>query len=77
MNAPDELSDLAIPFIEAHNQSAWAQYTLRVANRESVQQLMKEKGYPQQSITLYHSINNPLLLTKMQNYPLATRSLNT
>ena len=43
------LSDAGIqtaPFIEGHNVSAWAQYTVRVNNRESVQEALKEAGVP-------------------------------
>ncbi len=35
-----------IPFIEAHNQSAWAQYTIQVDNRDGVQAKLKEQGIP-------------------------------
>jgi UDP-2-acetamido-2-deoxy-ribo-hexuluronate aminotransferase len=35
-----------IPFIEAHNQSAWAQYTIQVDNRDDVQAKLKEQGIP-------------------------------
>lgn len=35
-----------IPFIEAHNQSAWAQYTIQVNNRDEVQAKLKEQGIP-------------------------------
>lgn len=35
-----------IPFIEAHNQSAWAQYTIQVDNRDEVQTKLKEQGIP-------------------------------
>lgn len=35
-----------IPFIEAHNQSAWAQYTIQVDNRDKVQAKLKEEGIP-------------------------------
>ena len=35
-----------IPFIEAHNQSAWAQYTIQVDNRNEVQAKLKEQGIP-------------------------------
>lgn len=35
-----------IPFIEAHNQSAWAQYTIQVENRDDVQAKLKEQGIP-------------------------------
>ncbi|MGM0564425.1 MAG: DegT/DnrJ/EryC1/StrS family aminotransferase [Pseudomonadota bacterium] len=34
------------PFIEDHNTSAWAQYTIRVPNREQVQEKLKELGIP-------------------------------
>ncbi|EDY85624.1 Cys/Met metabolism pyridoxal-phosphate-dependent enzyme [gamma proteobacterium HTCC5015] len=34
------------PFIEEHNISAWAQYTVRVPNREQVQEQLKEAGIP-------------------------------
>ncbi|MCT8175246.1 DegT/DnrJ/EryC1/StrS family aminotransferase [Variovorax sp. CY25R-8] len=34
------------PYVEPHNQSAWAQYTVRIADREGVQARMKEAGVP-------------------------------
>lgn len=34
------------PYIEPHNTSVYAQYTLRVKNREQVQQKLKETGIP-------------------------------
>lgn len=34
------------PFVEAHNQSAWAQYTIQVENRDEVQAKLKEVGIP-------------------------------
>jgi UDP-2-acetamido-2-deoxy-ribo-hexuluronate aminotransferase len=34
------------PIIEKHNASAWAQYTIRIANRESVQQRLQNVGIP-------------------------------
>lgn len=34
------------PHIEAHNVSAWAQYTLQVDNRDSVQERLKAAGIP-------------------------------
>ena len=36
----------ATPFIEDHNVSAWAQYTVRINNRTSVQEKLKEAGVP-------------------------------
>lgn len=34
------------PFIEAHNISAWAQYTIQVENRDHVQEELKAQGIP-------------------------------
>ena len=34
------------PFVEEHNISAWAQYTIRVKNRDQVQQKLKDAGIP-------------------------------
>lgn len=34
------------PYIESHNNSAWAQYTIRVNKREAVQAKLKEAGIP-------------------------------
>lgn len=34
------------PHVEAHNTSAWAQYTIRVQNREQLQQKLKDSGIP-------------------------------
>ncbi len=36
----------SVPFVEAHNASAWAQYTVRVAERERVQASLKAAGIP-------------------------------
>lgn len=36
----------ATPFVEEFNVSAWAQYTIRVVNREAVQGKLKEAGIP-------------------------------
>ena len=42
----NEAGILTTPFIEAHNQSAWAQYTIQVDNREQVQEKLKAQGIP-------------------------------
>ena len=39
-------ADIAAPFIEAHNVSAYAQYTVRVKNRDAVQTALKAAGIP-------------------------------
>ena len=35
-----------IPYIESYNQSAWAQYTIRVPKRDQVQEFLKLAGIP-------------------------------
>jgi len=37
---------LTPPYIEPHNTSAWAQYTIRVQNRDAVQERLKAAGIP-------------------------------
>ena len=38
--------NLITPFVEEHNISVWAQYTIQVDNREQVQAKLKEAGIP-------------------------------
>lgn len=42
----NEADVLTTPFIETHNQSAWAQYTIQVENRADVQEKLKAHGIP-------------------------------
>ncbi|MGH8145767.1 MAG: DegT/DnrJ/EryC1/StrS family aminotransferase [Rhodanobacteraceae bacterium] len=35
-----------VPYVEPHNVSAWAQYTVQVANREHLQSTLKAAGIP-------------------------------
>jgi len=37
---------IATPYVEPHNVSAWAQYTVRVPNRDAVQAALKAAGVP-------------------------------
>jgi UDP-2-acetamido-2-deoxy-ribo-hexuluronate aminotransferase len=37
---------IGLPVITPHNVSAWAQFTVRVANRDAVQAALKESGIP-------------------------------
>lgn len=37
---------IAAPFIETHNRSAWAQYTVQIVQREQVQERLKAAGVP-------------------------------
>ena len=42
----NEAGILTTPFIESHNTSAWAQYTIQVENRDQVQDKLKAQGIP-------------------------------
>lgn len=42
----NEAGILTTPFIEEHNQSAWAQYTIQVESRSEVQEKLKAQGIP-------------------------------
>lgn len=42
----NETGILTTPFIEEHNQSAWAQYTVQVDRRSEVQEKLKAQGIP-------------------------------
>ncbi|WP_281187380.1 DegT/DnrJ/EryC1/StrS family aminotransferase [Halomonas shengliensis] len=42
----NEAGSITTPHIEAYNRSAWAQYTIRVESRETVQLALKEEGIP-------------------------------
>ena len=37
---------VTLPSVERHNRCAWAQYTIRVPQRETVQKVLKEHGIP-------------------------------
>lgn len=39
-------SNVALPHIEAHNISAWAQFTIRVEDRDKVQVNLRDRGVP-------------------------------
>ena len=41
-----QAAGLAAPFIEPHNRSAYAQFTIRIKNRAAVQTALKEAGIP-------------------------------
>ena len=38
--------DIVTPHLEPHNTSAWAQYTVQVPNRETLQEQLKQAGIP-------------------------------
>ncbi|MCE8025745.1 DegT/DnrJ/EryC1/StrS family aminotransferase [Billgrantia aerodenitrificans] len=42
----NELGITSTPYVEPHNTSAWAQYTIRVRERDQVQAALKESGIP-------------------------------
>lgn len=58
------------PFLEEHNVSAWAQYTVRVENREMVQSRLKEAGIP---TAVHYPIplnKQPAVADKLANLPI-------
>lgn len=42
----NDIGILTTPFVESHNQSAWAQYTIQVDNRAEVQEKLRLQGIP-------------------------------
>lgn len=42
----DKARNIVIPYVQAHNKSAWAQYTIQVSHRESLQEQLKQAGVP-------------------------------
>ncbi|AUC06506.1 DegT/DnrJ/EryC1/StrS family aminotransferase [Acinetobacter lwoffii] len=42
----NEAGILTTPYVEAHNMSAWAQYTIQVENRSEVQEKLKAQAIP-------------------------------
>ncbi|MDA0425521.1 DegT/DnrJ/EryC1/StrS family aminotransferase [Stutzerimonas frequens] len=39
-------ASIGLPFVEPHNQSAWAQFTVQLDNRDSVQECLRQLGVP-------------------------------
>ncbi len=46
LNLQNSANQVITPFIEPHNTSVYAQYTVRVKNREEIQQKLKDTGIP-------------------------------
>jgi UDP-2-acetamido-2-deoxy-ribo-hexuluronate aminotransferase len=44
--ARQSMSSITTPYLEPHNTSAWAQYTIHVPNRETLQEQLKQAGIP-------------------------------
>lgn len=42
----NEAGILTTPYLESHNTSAWAQYTIQVDNRAEIQEKLQEQGIP-------------------------------
>ena len=45
-NLLENVPGVIVPYIESHNTSVYAQYTVRVQDREAVQEKLKEAGIP-------------------------------
>jgi UDP-2-acetamido-2-deoxy-ribo-hexuluronate aminotransferase len=46
IKAQQSISSIITPYIEPHNNSAWAQYTIQVDNRKTLQEQLKKVGIP-------------------------------
>lgn len=44
--ARQTISPMQTPYLEPHNTSAWAQYTIQVPNREALQEQLRQAGIP-------------------------------
>jgi UDP-2-acetamido-2-deoxy-ribo-hexuluronate aminotransferase len=44
--ARQSIPAIQTPYLEPHNTSAWAQYTIQVLNREALQEQLKQAGIP-------------------------------
>ncbi|WP_286202765.1 aminotransferase class I/II-fold pyridoxal phosphate-dependent enzyme [Halospina sp. K52047b] len=65
--------ELTTPYIAPHNQSAWAQYTIRAANRDELQKTLKKAGIPtavHYPIPLNHQ---PAVSDSQANLPVGNR----
>jgi UDP-2-acetamido-2-deoxy-ribo-hexuluronate aminotransferase len=62
------ISAIQTPYIEPHNTSAWAQYTIQVPNREALQKQLKEAGIPT-------AVHYPIPLNKQPAVADASRQL--
>jgi len=59
----------ATPYVESHNMSAWAQYTVRVQNRDVVQKRLADAGVPT-------AVHYPIPLNKQPAVQDASASLS-
>ena len=66
--ARQSMPPVVLPHIEPHNISAWAQYTIRVQDRDVVQQKLKEAGIPT-------AVHYPIPLNKQPALHKATAQL--
>ena len=65
---------ITLPVVRSHNTSAWAQYTIRVADREEIRQRLGEQGIPSAvhyPVPLY---DQPALAQSGQNCPESDRA---
>ena len=65
---------ITLPVVRSHNSSAWAQYTIRVADRDEIRQRLAEQGIPSAvhyPVPLY---DQPALAQSGQNCPESDRA---
>ena len=65
---------LVLPRVESYSTSSWAQYTLRVANRDDVQAAMKTRGIPTAIHYPVALFEQPAYLSNNNNCPETVRA---
>ena len=66
--ARQSMSAIQTPYLDPHNTSAWAQYTIQVPNREPLQEQLKQVGIPT-------AVHYPIPLNKQRAVADATAQL--
>lgn len=64
-------SSISSPFIESHNKSAYAQYTIQVERRDEIQNALQEKGIPTAVHYPKGLHQQPAVLRENATYPIA------
>ncbi|HCK76070.1 MAG TPA: aminotransferase DegT [Gammaproteobacteria bacterium] len=69
-----ETGCITLPVVRSYNTSSWAQYTIRVADREGIQQRLAEQGIPSAVHYPAPLYDQPALLQSGQDCPESDRA---
>ena len=70
----EDAGRITLPVVRPHNTSAWAQYTIRVANRDEIQKSLAEEGVPSAVHYPAALYDQPALAQPGQNCPESDRA---